>query len=355
METPRREFIKDSATLVAAAGITTALPAMAQQSPEPNTGPVPPLPTPDTVRKGDMQYRMLGKTGEQVSIVGLGGFHIGKQKEEVESIKIIRTAIDRGITFMDNCWDYNEGVSEVRMGKALKDGYRDKIFLMTKIDGRTKEAAARQIDESLVRLQTDHLDLLQFHEILRLEDPDRIFAKGGAMEAVMAAKQAGKLRFIGFTGHKDPLVHLRMLEVADKHSFHFDTAQMPINLMDAHFRSFTLNVVPVLLQKGIGVLGMKTFGDHFILDYMQKNGGATPIEMLHYSMTMPTSVVITGIDSLKILDQAVEAAKTFKPLTQDKIANLRALTQVAALNGEYELFKTTNHFDSTAKDPKLLG
>ena len=244
METPRREFIKEGPALVAAAGMTAALPAFAQQPPEPNSGPVPPLPTPDTVRKGDMQYRILGKTGEQVSLVGLGGFHIGKQKEEAESIKIIRTAIDRGITFLDNCWDYNEGVSEVRMGKALKDGYRDKIFLMTKIDGRTKEAAARQIDESLVRLQTDHLDLLQFHEILRLEDPDRIFAKGGALEAVMEAKKAGKLRFIGFTGHKDPLVHLRMLEVADKHNFHFDTAQMPINLMDAHFRSFTLNVVP---------------------------------------------------------------------------------------------------------------
>ncbi len=355
METPRREFIKDSAALVAAAGIGTALPALAQQSPEPNSGPVPPLPSLPTVRKGDMQYKMLGKTGEQVSIVGLGGFHIGKQKEESESIRIIRTAIDRGINFMDNCWDYNEGVSEVRMGRALKDGYRKKVFLMTKIDGRTKEAAARQIDESLVRLQTDHLDLLQFHEILRMEDPDRIFAKNGAMEAVMAAKQAGKIRYIGFTGHKDPLVHLRMLEVADKHGFHFDTAQMPINLMDAHFRSFTLNVVPVLLQKQVGVLGMKTFGDPYILNYIQQQGGATPIEMLHYSMTMPTSVVITGIDSLQILDQALEAAKTYKPLSAEKIASLRALTQVAAQTGEYELFKTTNHFDSTAKDPKLLG
>ena len=354
METPRREFIKEGAAL-AAAGIASTLPAMAQKPPEPDAGLTPPLPSLDTVRKGDMQYKMLGKTGEQVSIVGLGGFHIGKQKEEAESIRIIRTAIDRGINFMDNCWDYNEGVSEIRMGKALKDGYRAKVFLMTKIDGRTKEAAARQIDESLARLQTDRLDLLQFHEILRMEDPDRIFAKGGAMEAVLAAKQAGKIRYIGFTGHKDPLVHLRMLEVADKHSFHFDTAQMPINLMDAHFRSFTLNVVPALLQKGIGVLGMKTFGDHFILDYMQKHGGASPIEMLHYGMTMPTSVVITGIDSLKILDQALEAAKTYKPLTAEKIAALRAQTQIAAQNGEYELFKTTNHFDSTAKDPKLLG
>ena len=355
METPRREFIKEGAALAAAAGIAASLPAFAQQPPEPNSGPVPPLPTPDTVRKGDMQYRTLGKTGEQVSLIGLGGFHIGKQKEEAESIKIIRTAIDRGITFMDNCWDYNEGVSEVRMGKALRDGYREKIFLMTKIDGRTKEAAQRQIDESLARLQTDHLDLLQFHEILRMEDPDRIFAKGGALEAVLASKQAGKLRYIGFTGHKDPLVHLRMLEVASKHNFRFDTAQLPVNLMDAHFRSFTLNVIPHLLQYQMGILGMKTFGDHFILDYIQKVGGATPIDMLHYSMTMPTSVVITGIDSLQILDQALEAAKTFKPLTPEKIASLRAITQVAAQTGEYELFKTTNHFDSTAKKPEMLG
>ncbi len=172
---------------------------------------------------------------------------------------MIRSAIDRGITFMDNCWDYNDGVSEVRMGKALQDGYRNKVFLMTKIDGRTKASAAQQIDESLQRLQTDHVDLMQFHEVIRLEDPDRIFAEGGAMEAMLEAKKAGKVRYIGFTGHKDPYVHLRMLDHARKHDFHFDTVQMPLNVMDAHFRSFTREVLPALTREGIGGAGDEVF------------------------------------------------------------------------------------------------
>jgi len=190
-----------------------------------------------------MRYRPLGRTGEQVSLIGLGGHHIGRQKEEKESIAIIRAAIDAGINFMDNCWDYHDGGSELRMGKALRDGYRKKVFLMTKIDGRTKKAAAEQLDQSIQRLQTEVIDLLQFHEVLRMEDPDRIFAQGGALEAVVAAQKAGKVRFIGFTGHKDPLVHLRMLEVAAKHGFRFDTVQMPLNVMDAHFRSFAKHVL----------------------------------------------------------------------------------------------------------------
>ena len=198
-------------------------------------------------------------------MIGLGGFHIGKQKDPEESVRIVRAAIDQGLTFMDNCWDYNQGQSEIRMGKALRDGYRQKVFLMTKIDGRTKESAARQIDESLRRLQTDHVDLMQFHEIIRMEDPDRIFAPGGAMEAMQAAHKAGKLRFIGFTGHKDPLVHLRMLEVAGQHNFRFDTVQMPLNVMDAHFRSFGRQVLPLLVKDEIGVLGMKPIGSGPIL------------------------------------------------------------------------------------------
>jgi len=314
-----------------------------------------PLTTPPTVRKGDMVYRTLGRTGEQVSLIGLGGAHIGYQREEQESIRLIRSAVDRGITFLDNCWDYNGGASEARMGKALQDGYRQKVFLMTKIDGRTRESAARQLDESLGRLQTDHVDLIQFHEILRMEDPDRIFAPGGALEAMVSARQAGKVRFIGFTGHKDPLVHLRMLEVADRHGFRFDTVQMPLNVMDAHFRSFREGVLPVLAREGIGVLGMKTFGDHAILDHALKNNLATPIEMLHYSMTLPTSVVITGMDRMEILDQALEAARTFKPLTQEQVAALLARTRVAALEGAYERFKTTTQFDGTAHNPQWLG
>lgn len=299
-----------------------------------------------------MIYRTLGQTGEKVSALGLGGYHIGKsQLTEEESIQLIRTAVDRGMNFLDNCWDYNNGVSEIRMGKALRDGYRQKAFLMTKIDGRTKQAAALQIDESLSRLQTDHVDLMQFHEVIRMEDPDRIFASGGAMESMLAAKRAGKVRYIGFTGHKDPFVHLRMLELAKAHDFHFDAVQMPLNVMDTHFRSFQQQVVPVLVQEKIGILGMKAFGDHFILN----SNTVKPLECLHYSLNLPVSVQITGIDSMQILDQAFEAAKTFRPLSQQEVAALRERTRLAAASGQFELYKTTSHFDGTAHNPSYLG
>ena len=300
---------------------------------------------------GEMRYRVLGRTGEQVSVIGLGGHHIGRQKYEKDSIRIIRAAIDRGINFMDNCWDYHNGVSEVRMGKALKDGYRNRVFLMTKIDGRTREEAARQIHQSLKRLQTDTIDLLQHHEVLRMEDPDRIFARGGAMEAVLAAQTAGKVRYIGFTGHKDPLVHLRMLEVAAQHKFRFDTVQMPLNVMDAHFRSFGQLVLPVLVREGIGVLGMKPMGDGLIL----KSKTVSPVECLHYAMSLPTATVITGIDSLKILKQDLDAVRTFRPLSKMQISALLARTASAASTGRFEGFKTTNGFDGTAKNPEWLG
>jgi aryl-alcohol dehydrogenase-like predicted oxidoreductase len=305
----------------------------------------------DETIRGDMRYRPLGRTGEQVSIIGLGGHHIGRQQEEAESIKIIRAAIDHGINFMDNSWDYHDGGSEIRMGKALRDGYREKVFLMTKIDGRTKKAAVEQLNQSLVRLQTDVIDLLQHHEVLRLEDPDRIFAEGGAQEAMLEAKKSGKVRFIGFTGHKDPLVHLRMLEVAAKHGFRFDTVQMPLNVMDAHFRSFEKQVLPLLVKEGIGVLGMKPMGDSLILN----SKTVTPVECLHYAMTLPTSTVITGIDSMEILAQDIEAVKTFQPLMEKQAADLLARTARAAAEGRFEGFKTTNGFDGTAKHPEWLG
>jgi len=299
-----------------------------------------------------MIYRTLGKTGEHVSAIGMGGFHIGQPKlTEDDSIKLIRAAIDGGINFMDNSWDYNKGQSEIRMGKALKDGYRQKLFLMTKLDGRTKEGATKQINESLQRLQTDHLDLIQHHEIIRFDDPDRIFAENGAQEAVLEAKKAGKVRYIGFTGHKDPHIHLYMLEVAAKHNFHFDTVQMPLNVMDAHFRSFGQMVLPELVKQEIGVLGMKSMGDGVIL----KSKAVTPMECLHYALSLPTSVVITGIDKPEILDQAVEAAKTFKPMNREEVARLLAKTKEVAMAGKYELFKTSSHFDSTAKHPDWLG
>ena len=255
---------------------------------------------------------------------------------------------------MDNCWDYNEGQSELRMGQALSQGgYREKVFLMTKIDGRGKEEATRQIETSLERLKTDHIDLLQHHEILRFDDADRIFAEGGAMEAFLAAKAAGKIRYIGFTGHKDPRVHLYMLEMAANKGFKFETVQMPLNLMDAHFRSFAQLVLPKLVEENIGVLGMKSFGgaDGIIL----KSQTVEPLECFYYSLNLPTSVVITGIDSQKVLDQAFEAAKTFRTMGEDQVAALLAKTKQSAIAGRYELFKTTSHFDSTAKHPDWLG
>ncbi len=302
--------------------------------------------------KQGVPYRTLGRTGERVSAIGMGGFHLAQPGlEEAESIRLIRTAVDRGINFMDNSWDYNEGQSEIRMGKALKDGYRQKVFLMTKLDGRTKQEAAKQIDESLKRLQTDHVDLMQHHEIIRFEDPDRIFAKQGAHEAVLEAKKAGKIRYIGFTGHKDPHIHLYMLKVAVDHGFKFDTVQMPLNVMDAHFRSFEKLVLPKLVEQGIGVLGMKSMGDKIIL----KSKTVQPVECLHYALNLPTSVVITGIDSTRILEQALQAARTFQPLSKDQVAALLAKTAQAAANGDYELFKTSQHFDSTAHHPEWLG
>lgn len=305
----------------------------------------------DESRAGPMIYRTLGRTGAKVSAIGLGGFHIAKPKDPEESVRIVRKAIDHGITFMDNCWDYHQGQSEIRMGKALREGYREKVFLMTKIDGRTKKAAAQQIDESLQRLQTDHVDLMQFHEVIRMEDPDRIFAPGGAMEAMQAAQQAGKVRFIGFTGHKDPLVHLRMLEVAEHHHFRFDAVQMPLNVMDSHFRSFARQVLPRLVKAEIGVLGMKSMGSGVIL----KSGVVTPIECLHYALSLPTSTVITGIESMEILTQALGAARNFRPLSAEQMAALLGRTEQAAAEGRFEPFKTSAGFDGTAKNPQWLG
>jgi aryl-alcohol dehydrogenase-like predicted oxidoreductase len=329
----RREFVK----FTAAAGVTA--------------GVMPAWAGAETGKSGDMPYRALGRTGEKVSAIGLGGYHVGVQETEAESVRLIRTAIDRGINFLDNCWDYNGGASEIRMGKALQDGYRAKSFLMSKIDGRTREAAARQIDESLQRLKTDHVDLMQFHEIIRLEDPGRIFGAGGGLEAMLAARQAGKVRFIGFTGHKSPEIHLKMLAVAAENHFRFDAVQMPLNVMDAHFQSFEHQVVPLLVKDGIGVLGMKSLGFGEIL----RSNSVTAIECLHYAMNLPTSAVITGMENLDRLEQALKAAGTFQPWTPAQVAAVLARTADAAATGQYEPFKTTTRFDGTKQNPQWLG
>jgi predicted aldo/keto reductase-like oxidoreductase len=306
----------------------------------------------ETMPNSEMLYRVLGNTGEQVSAIGLGGWHIGlKHVDEQLGIRIVRTAIDRGITFMDNSWDYNGGVSEIRMGKALRDRYRDKVFLMTKIDGRSKKAAAKQLDESLQRLQVDCIDLVQHHEIIRYEDPHRVFDPEGANAALIEAREAGKLRYIGFTGHKDPHVHLYMLEVAASHNFKFDTVQMPLNVMDAHYRSFSKLVVPELVKQNIGVLGMKSLANGILL----RSNTVKPIECLHYALNLPTSVVITGIDSMEILEQAFEAVRTFQPMNEQQVRSLLEKTATAASRGEFEPFKTSSIFDSTAQNPDWLG
>jgi predicted aldo/keto reductase-like oxidoreductase len=298
-----------------------------------------------------MNYRTLGQTGERVSIIGIGGFHLSKPADPQLAIRIVRTALDSGINFLDNSWDYGEGESERRMGNALRDGYREKAFLMTKIDGRTAASAAEQLDQSLERLQTDYVDLLQFHEVIRMEDPDRIFAPGGALEAVLLARAQGKLRYIGFTGHKSPEIHKHMLEVADQHNFRFDTLQMPLNVMDAHYHSFEHIVLPIATQKQMGVLGMKPMGDPFILD----SHTVSAPECLRYAMSLPVSVTITGIDSIEILQQALDVADNFEPLTAQERTALLAKTARAAENGQFERYKASQHFDSTALHPEWLG
>ena len=308
------------------------------------TVPAPPRTT--------IPMRTLGRTRERVSAIGLGGWHLGQPSlPEAEAVRLVRAAIDRGINFLDNSWDYNDGVSEIRMGKALRDGYRERAFLMTKIDGQTRAAAAEQIDECLRRLQTDVIDLMQFHEIIRMGDPGRIFGEGGALEAVLEARDAGRIRYVGFTGHKSPAIHLKMLETAKDHGFRFDAVQMPLNVLDAHFDSFEKRVLPVLVQENIGVLGMKPLGDKQVLE----SRTVTPMEALRYALNLPTSVVITGCDSQRILDQAIEAATTFRPMTPDEVRTLLARTARSAERGRFERYKTTNEFDSTVERPEWLG
>jgi predicted aldo/keto reductase-like oxidoreductase len=293
--------------------------------------------------------RPLGTTGVQVSLLGIGGFHLGVPSRQ-EAIRIVHEALDRGANFLDNCWDYNGGESERRMGEALRGSYRDKAFLMTKLDGRTRSAAAAQLEQSLSRLGTDRIDLVQIHEVIRVSDPARVFAKDGAIEALVRAREQGKLRFIGFTGHKSPEIHLAMLRAARDHGFRFDTVQMPLNVMDAHYDSFERRVLPVLRSEAVGVLGMKPMGGGVIL----QSGAVSAVDCLRYAMSLPASVVITGCDSLRVLRQAQSTALAFEPLSASEIEALLARTAHAAGAGAYEKYKTTNLFDGTARHPQWL-
>ncbi len=293
-----------------------------------------------------MEYRTLGKTGERVSAIGLGGAHIVRGSGPGEALRIVRTAIDAGINFMDNCWDYSLGEAEIQMGHALRDGYRERVFLMTKIDAQYANAAAQQIDQCLTRLQTDVIDLIQIHEVIRPTDPERAFAPGGSIEALLAARQAGKIRYIGFTGHKDPSIHLKMLD----RDFPWDTVQMPLNCLDAHHNSFAERVLPVLVQRGIGVLGMKPLAAGAAV----REGVATAEECLRYALSLPTSVVITGCDSLAIVEQAIRVWQTFKPMTADEMQALRDRTASRNQGGVLEGYKSSDRFDGTERNPHWL-
>jgi aryl-alcohol dehydrogenase-like predicted oxidoreductase len=298
-----------------------------------------------------MPMRRLGRTGVEISLMGVGGAHLGPPSEK-DAIRIVQEAMDHGVTFLDNCWDYHGGECERRMGKALRGGYRDKAFLMTKLDGRTAQAAAEQLDQSLRRLQTDHVDLLQIHEVIRDSDPARVFAAGGAIEAFIRAREAGKTRFIGFTGHKSPRIHLAMLETARQHGFRFDTVQMPLNVMDAQYgeESFEKKVLPVLLRDEIGVLGMKPLGSGILL----QSGAVTAVECLRYAMSLPVSVTITGVDSPGVLHQDLHAVLGFEPMTEEDKQTVLAHAASPAHTGKYEKYKTSTDFDGTTHQPRWL-
>ncbi|MBE7210146.1 MAG: aldo/keto reductase [Gluconacetobacter diazotrophicus] len=350
----RRNFIRTTGLGLAGAANAAAWPAgaavtEATDRARPAAGTV----TAAIAQHPDMKYRALGRTGEAVSLVGMGGFHLAKPggMTNDEAIRVVHAGIEAGINFCDNCWDYNGGESEVRLGRALgRQGWRDRVFLMTKIDGRTAKAATGQIETSLARLQTDHIDLLQFHEIIRPDDPERVFAAGGALEAALRAREQGKIRYIGFTGHKSPAIHAAMFATAARHGFRFDTVQMPLNVMDAHYDSFEQTVVPMALAAGTGIIGMKAFGDPFIL----KTGALPPVQMLQYPMSLPVSLQVTGIDGMPILQQALDAVRTFRPWTPQQREAALARTAQFAANGTTELYKTTEHFDGTNHNPQWL-
>jgi predicted aldo/keto reductase-like oxidoreductase len=287
--------------------------------------------------EGNLPRRTLGKTGEQVSILGLGGWHLGSISDDQNAIRLVRTAVDQGVTFMDNAWEYHRGRSEEIMGRALKDGYRQKVFLMTKHHGRDKQTALQHLEDSLRRLQTEVIDLWQFHEVIYEDDPQKIFAAGGGIEAAVAAKQAGKVRYIGFTGHKDPKIFLEMLQ----HDYPWDTVQMPVNVMDSHFRSFQKEILPVLRQRRIGVIAMKTLGGGHLL----AAGVASPKEALEYVWSQPVDTIVCGMASHDTLQTNIALARAFTPMSAEAQENLLTRTRAAAAQGKYELYKTSREFD----------
>lgn len=317
-ETNRREFLATTVAGAVAAGVGASQATAA-------------------VGSSGMPMRPLGNTGERVSLLCVGGHHIGRADlDEAASIRIMQEAIDEGATFMDNAWEYHNGRSEELMGKALQ-GRRDKAFVMTKHHGRDRKTAMKHLEDSLRRLRTDVIDLWQFHECVYENDPDLIFARGGGVEAADLAKKQGKVRYVGFTGHKSPFIHLKMLA----YGYPFDAVQMPLNILDGSFRSFEKWVLPVLVKRGIGVVAMKTRASGSILS----NNLATPDECWRYVAALPVSTIVSGMESLELLRDNLRMVRTLKPMTPDEMAAVRTRTHAVAMAGENELFKTTNRFD----------
>src|SRR6202451_3151724 len=317
----RRKFIKSAAVLGVAPFASGG--SMAQQQSSVSQRDL----------SGVVPRKPLGRTGIQVSAMGLGGYHLGSAETDQAAHEIVAKAIDYGVNFFDNAWEYHDGLSEERLGKALK-GKRDQALVMTKVctHGREKKIAMRMLEESLRRLQTDHLDVWQIHEVVYYNDPDLIFAPGGAAEALLAAKQQGKVRLVGFTGHKDPAIHLRMLT----QDFPFDTVQMPLNCLDATFRSFEAQVMPEANRRGIAVLGMKSLGGS---GELVKYGAVTAEQGLRYAMSLPVATTISGVDTIQVLEQNLKVAVNFEPLAAAAMQQLREQCRVLAADGRLELFK----------------
>jgi predicted aldo/keto reductase-like oxidoreductase len=319
----RREFLKTAAAGAAVASLAEQV--LAQTTP---AGPTA-LPT-----------RVLGRTGQRVSILALGGWHLGTIKDDAEAVRFMHAALDKGITFFDNAWDYHDGRSEELMGRALAmDARRQKVFLMTKNCDRDYEGSQRCLEDSLRRLRTDHIDLWQFHEMVYDNDPEWVFEKGG-LRAALEAKKAGKVRFIGFTGHKHPAIHMRML--GKPHDW--DTAQMPINVMDAHYRSFQAEVVPECLRRNVGVIGMKGYGGSHPRGIME-GSGLSAAECYRYALSQPVASQVVGLTTLEHLEQATALARSFQPMTDDEKSRLLARVKDVAGDGRYELFKSSQSFD----------
>ena len=328
----RREFLKR----VGMIGAGVAIADMIGQSIEyPSFAAEPTAPT-----AGEVSLRPFGRHQDvQVSALTLGGYHLGAIKTESEATRIVHAAMDAGITFMDNAWEYNDGRSEEWMGNALK-GRRDRAFLMTKVctHGRDRRVAMQQLEQSLRRLKTDYIDLWQVHEVIYDNDPELHFAKGGVIEALEQAKQSGKVRFIGFTGHKDPAIHLKMLS----YNYPFDACQLPLNCFDASFRSFEQQVLPELNRRGIAAIAMKSLSGS---GEAVKQGIIPATEALRYTMSLPVTTTVSGIDSMQVLSQNLGVARNFKPMNQAEMQALRDRYTRYAADGRFELYKTSQKYD----------